>query len=118
MKYFVFLLVLLCSTPLFAGEDVTVSWTPPDDIATLPYSGYKLFWTDSTGTDSVMVIPNPATQQVVIPNVEFGSSAWRMRSLCSLCEQVESADSNTVEFTVKYKGVPSAPVISVSLGSP
>jgi hypothetical protein len=94
-----------------AGEDVTVTWTPPD-LTEVPYSGYKLYWTDSSGTESFMVIPDKNQTQVLVNNVDFGASLWHMTSLCAACEITESAVSNTVAFTVKFKGVPQPPTLS------
>ena len=118
MKKFTIALALsLLSATAFAGEDVIVSWTPPSDLQVLPYSGYKLYWTDSTGAPSVLTIPDVTKQQVVIPDVPFGDSEWYMTSLCADCSTTESLPSSTVAFNVKSKGVPSAPTPSVSLAN-
>ena len=104
------------TTAAFAGEDVSVTWEL-DEADGVPYSGFKLFWTDSTGTAQERIIPDPAARSTQVVNVPFGASTWFMRSLCEDCSTTESVDSATVEFTVKFKGVPSAPNVTVSLGN-
>ena len=117
MKKLLLALVLISSTAM-AGEDVTVTWTPPADVDTFPYDGYRIYYTDSQGVGNIIDISGKDVTQHVVPNVEFGPSQWLMTSLCSVCEQTESAQSASVSFTVKFKGVPSAPsAVNVSLGN-
>jgi len=110
--------LLLISSTAMAGEDVTVTWTPPADVDTFPYDGYRIYYTDSQGVGNIIDISGKTTTQHIVPDVEFGPSQWLMTSLCSVCEQTESAQSASVSFTVKFKGVPSAPsAVNVSLGN-
>ena len=101
-----------------AGETVDVTWEL-DTTDGVPYSGFKLFWTDSTGAAQERIIPDPAARSTQVLDVPFGDSSWYMRSLCDNCQAgaTESADSETVTLVVKSKGVPSAPNLSVSLGN-
>ena len=102
------------TTTAFAGEDVSVTWEL-DTADGVPYSGFKLFWTDSTGTAQERIIPDPAARATEVLDVPFGDSSWYMRSLCDDCVTKESAPSSTVTLRVEFKGVPSAPSLSVSL---
>ena len=118
MKKIFFLLLLLASGAAMAGESVMVTWTPPADVDTLPYSGYRIYYTDSLGQGFVVDITGKAETAHLVPNVEYGPSQWIMTSLCALCVQTESSQSAPVAFTVKHKGAPGAPSqISVSLGN-
>jgi len=118
MNRFSILLLLVFSPSLFAGEAVTVTWTPPADVDTFPYDGYRIYYTDSQGVGSIIDIDGKDVTQHVVPNVEFGPSQWLMTSRCSVCEQTESAQTAAVNFNVKFKGVPSAPsAVNVSLGN-
>ena len=101
------LALLLFSSSLMAGEVVTVSWTPPSDFDSLPYSGYTIYYTDSTGADFTIPVDVTAVQHVV-PNVEFGDSQWYMTSTC-LCTTPESPPSSITPFVVKFKGSGMAP---------
>lgn len=94
-----------------AGEDVTVTWTPPSDISSLPYDGYFIYYTDSTGSGHKIAIDDPAATEHVVPDVEFGPSSWLMTSRCNQCTIKESEHSNTVDFVVEFKGTPSPPNI-------
>ena len=111
--------LLLISSTAMAGEDVDVTWEL-DTSDGVPYSGFKLFWTDSTGTAQERIIPDPAARATQVLNVPFGNSSWYMRSLCNNCQAgaTESPDSETVTLRVEWKGAnPSAPNPSVSLGN-
>ena len=108
--------LLLISSTAMAGETVDVTWEL-DTTDGVPYSGFKLFWTDSTGTAQERIIPDPAARATQVLDVPFGDSSWYMRSLCDNCVVTESPDSQTVTLVVKSKGVPSAPNLSVSLGN-
>lgn len=129
MKKLLFLL-LFFSGLVQAGEEVTVTWTPPDDISELPYDGYVIHYTDSADNAFMIPIPIIVTDPVtgdpvidpvtgepelitkhVIPNVEFGASKWAMTSLCTLCTVPESVPSQTIDFTVKSKIPPKPPNI-------
>ena len=118
MNRFSILLLLVFSPSLFAGEAVTVTWTPPPDVDTFPYDGYRIYYTDSAGAGFQIDILDKTVTQHVIADVEFGPSQWLMTSRCSVCEQTESAQTAAVNFNVKFKGVPSAPsAVNVSLGN-
>ena len=118
MKKIFFLLLLLASGAAMAGESVAVSWTPPADVDALPYSGYRIYYTNSDGLEFVIDIAGKSETFHVVPNVEFGPSQWTMTSLCSLCVQTESSQSAAVDFIVKHKGAPGAPSqINISLGN-
>ena len=106
--------LLLISSTAMAGEDVSVTWEL-DTADGVPYSGFKLFWTDSTGVAQERIIPDPAARATEVLDVPFGNSSWHMRSLCDDCVTKESAPSSTVTLRVEFKGVPSAPSPSVSL---
>lgn len=112
MKFLWFLLVFFSFTA-FAGEDVTVTWTPD---ATSTQDSYRLYYTDSTGTGRQVDIPaydaadNPITQHVV-PNVEFGPSQWAMDARCSFCTVKVSGLSETIDFVVESKTGPKPPTI-------
>ena len=108
MRNLLFIL-LLVSSSAFAGEDVTVSWTPPSDLATLPYDGYNIQYTDSLGASFIVPVNDPLATEHVISNVEFGSSQWSMTSTCALCTISESLPSPTIDFVVKAKPEPKAP---------
>ena len=107
---------VLLASAAFAGETVNVTWDM-DTTDSVPYSGFKLFWTDVTGIEQTRVIPDPAARATTVLDVPFGNSTWYIRSLCDSCVQTESADSPTVSLDVKSKGVPSAPSLSISLGN-
>ena len=116
MKKLLIGLLLISSTAL-AGEDVSVTWEL-DTADGVPYSGFKLFWTDSTGVAQERIIPDPAARATEVLDVPFGNSSWYMRSLCDNCVVTESPDSEVVSLDVKWKGAaPSAPSLSVSLGN-
>ena len=106
--------LLLISSTAMAGEDVFVTWEL-DTTDGVPYSGFKLFWTDSTGVAQERIIPDPAARATEVLDVEFGPSSWYMTSLCDNCVTKESEPSPTVTLRVEFKGVPSAPSPSVSL---
>lgn len=111
MKKLLFLLLLMTTTA-FAGEDVTVSWTPPSDLSTLPYDGYFIYYTDSTGSGHKIAIDDKDATEHIVPDVEFGPSQWLMTSRCNSCQVKESDHSNTVDFVVEFKGTPSPPTIN------
>ena len=113
MKKLLIGLLLISSTAL-AGEDVSVTWEL-DTTDGVPYSGFKLFWTDSTGVAQERIIPDPAARATEVLDVPFGNSSWYMRSLCDMCAEPESLPSSTVELDVKKKGRPASPSLSVSL---
>jgi len=112
-----FIALAFMTSASFAGEDVSVTWEL-DTADGVPYSGFKLFWTDSTGTAQERIIPDPAARATEVLDVPFGDSSWYMRSLCDDCVVTESPDSEVVSLEVKWKGAnPSAPSLSVSLGN-
>jgi len=106
---------VLLAGSAFAGEPVDVTWTHNDQ--SVEYSGYKLFWTDSSGVEQSRIIPDATSRATTVLDVPYGPSSWYIRSLCENCIQTESDDSAIVTLDVKSKGVPSAPNLSVSLGN-
>ena len=111
------IILLFASGVAYAGEDVTVTWTAPADVDALEYDGYWLYYTDSSGEQFKLRIDGKASSSVVVPDVPFGESQWWMTSTCAVCTTTESNSSQIVDFTVKSKGVPSAPSLTISLGN-
>ena len=83
-----------------ACETVTVSWTPPD-LTEMTYTGYRIYYTDSLGTDKIVPVN---VDKVVhkIPCVEFGLASFYMTSLAG---SAESDPSNVVQKDVVYTGL-------------
>jgi len=114
MKKIITLLTILFITTAMAqaptGRDVNVRWTPPDNFDSVPYTGYRIYYTDSTGTGHAIDVPDPTATEYLVPNVPWGPSTWVMTSLCPSCEiQQESDPSPQISKNIQSREIPLAP---------
>ncbi len=98
-------LLMLISSSAFAGETVTVSWTPPtentDGSALTDLDGYWIYYTDSNGKDWSVRIDDPAQTKHKIGSVEFGMADFFMTATTP---SAVSDPSITVQKNVVHTG--------------
>ena len=117
IKSLILVVAMFAATTAMAGRAVDLTWNTPADAATVPYSGFKISWTDVNGVVSVIDVNDPAATSVTVPDVPFGNSTWRIASVCESCQVQESPMSVGVGLTVISNLIPTTPALTVTLGA-